>query len=286
MTTRRPRVSFLCVLAAWWSIALLSSTTTTTTNVFPHVFADSIEDEYVRQVIEEDQQHYGHGYHDDRDDDEPRGDDDVDEDQRRREAEERAAREEADRIAADRERSFQAEVDRMKDEEQKKLALRQKKIDGVVVRSVLKAAQRNDLYGVLGLRGWTLVLPPRTVAVASVRLNVPGLALIGPATEKQIRKQFRNRAKQVHPDKNRDGRAGEAFVAVEHAASVLSDPAQRKAYDAARKQNRDETLGRWKAVLGKGLATAVACARTAFGVAQTLLGPFFVPVVILLALII
>ena len=265
---------------------MLSSTTTTTsttTNLIPVAAADSIEDEYVRQVIEEDQQHYGNEYY--YDDEPPRGNDGND-DERHREAEERAAREEADRIAADRERRFQAELDRMKDEEQKKLALKQKKIDGKVVRSVLKAVQKNDLYGVLGLRGWTLEIPPRTIVVASLKLNVPGLALVKPATEKQIRKQFRNRAKQVHPDKNRDGRAGEAFVAVEHAASVLSDPAQREAYDADRKRDRDERLERSRAVLGRALATTMACAKTAFGMAQTLLGPFFVPVVILLALII
>ncbi|OEU08798.1 heat shock protein DnaJ, partial [Fragilariopsis cylindrus CCMP1102] len=50
-------------------------------------------------------------------------------------------------------------------------------------------------------------------------------------SERDIRKQFRTRAMQIHPDKNNDGRAQEAFIAVENAASILSDKQQRNIYD-------------------------------------------------------
>lgn len=35
----------------------------------------------------------------------------------------------------------------------------------------------------------------------------------------------------VHPDKNRDGRANEAFIAVENSASILTDKQSSKEYD-------------------------------------------------------
>ena len=202
--------------------------------------------------------------------------------------EERAAKEAADKVAADRERAFQLELEKMRDEEQKKRALQQKKLDGKVVSAVLRASAKDDLYGVLGLRSWSLTLPEKTISVPGtpIRFTIPQVTILRPSTDQQIRKQFRQRAKTVHPDKNRDGRAGEAFVAVEHAASVLSDPGKRKAYDAKQAEDRSARLDHIKGVVGGALAAAKAVALRALRMAHTLLGPFFVPVVILLALII
>jgi hypothetical protein len=254
--------------------------------------ANSMEDDYVRQVIEEDQQHYGDHYNDHTQEDDAYHEHDeqqeyVDEEERRRDTEEQAVRDASDRIAADRERKFQAELDRIDDEEQKKMALKQKRIDGRKVRSVLKAAERNDLYKVLGLRNLTLRIPPFHINIAgAVKFTIPGLTILRGATKDEIKKQFRQRAIQIHPDKNRDGRAQEAFVAVQNAASILTDEDQRMRYDAEWKAYKSDKLESHKKLVATSLAAAWAIARKIVMMAQTLLGPFFVPVLIIGALII
>ncbi|VEU45335.1 unnamed protein product [Pseudo-nitzschia multistriata] len=284
------------ILVAWSTTIALCGT---------HARADSLEDEYVRQVIEEDQQHYN-DYHTGGDDDDEHAarqqqqqqqrqhqhdEEDAFRSQRQRMQEEREAaeREAADRMAAERERQFEAEVQRM-NEEQRKLARKQKKIDGRVVKSVLRASGNKNLYAVLGIRHRFpgLKIPAREVDLfGALRFTIPGISLFsGELSEKQIRKQFRKRAMEVHPDKNRDGRAQEAFVAVEEAAAVLSDPRQREAYDAERARQQKEQLERYKGAVKTAMAYAWALTRRTVQVIQTLLGPFFVPVAIILALII
>mmetsp|Transcript_5078 Transcript_5078/g.10651 ORF Transcript_5078/g.10651 Transcript_5078/m.10651 type:complete len:285 (-) Transcript_5078:1890-2744(-) len=282
---KKSRFCWILVLAAWATTVALLATQT---------HADSLEDEYVREVVEEDRQHYndyygeedGDAHNNNNDDDEEARDDYVDEEQRRRDEEERAAREAADRIAAERERKFEAELEKITDEEQKKAAMKQKQQDGKRVRSVLKAAQRNDLYQVLGIRNWNLKIPPREVAIGGmIKFTIPGVTL-KETTDKQIRKQFRTRARQIHPDKNKDGRAEEAFIAVENAASILSDKGKRKEYDDYMKAYRSERLETHRRLVATSVASAVAVTRRVVKVIQTILGPFFVPVLIIAALII
>ena len=57
------------------------------------------------------------------------------------------------------------------------------------------------------------------------------------ADEKAIRQAFRKLARQYHPDVNPgDKAAEEKFKAINEANQVLSDPEQRKKYDALRTQ--------------------------------------------------
>ena len=130
------------------------------------------------------------------------------------------------------------------DEAARKKALQQKKKDHRMVQAVLKAAKKEDWYGVLGLSSWGIRIPSRDIKLPfkGISLKVPGLTLKGAPTDKDIKKQFRIRARQLHPDKNRDGRAQEAFILVEHAASLLQDPEQRAAYDATLKAKRDQRV--------------------------------------------
>ncbi len=51
------------------------------------------------------------------------------------------------------------------------------------------------------------------------------------ATESEIKKAFRRKARECHPDVCKDGDAEERFKAVNEAYDVLSDPAKREMYD-------------------------------------------------------
>jgi hypothetical protein len=259
---------------------------------------DSEADEYVRQVIEEDQDHYYDEYHADEsvyqdsyntnngeDGGNKEEEEIIDEEQRRRNEEERVSREAANRLAEKREREFQTELDRM-DKEEKKKALKQKKIDGRRVQSVLKAAKHDNLYGILGIRNWKIFLPPREINIASlIKFTIPGI-IIKETSERDIRKQFRKRAMQIHPDKNKDGRALEAFIVVENAAAILSDKQQRNIYDEENKLYRSNRLQANQRLMTTTILSAWNAIRRVVKILKTFLGPFFVPVSIVLAMII
>ncbi|UJR37261.1 hypothetical protein I4U23_029970 [Adineta vaga] len=51
------------------------------------------------------------------------------------------------------------------------------------------------------------------------------------ATDKEIKRRFRQLALQYHPDKNKDPKAEETFRAMAEAYDVLSDPTKRRQYD-------------------------------------------------------
>lgn len=51
------------------------------------------------------------------------------------------------------------------------------------------------------------------------------------ATAQEIKKAFRTKAKQFHPDLNPDPGAREQFIEVEEGYTILSDPQKRKRYD-------------------------------------------------------
>ena len=57
------------------------------------------------------------------------------------------------------------------------------------------------------------------------------------ATLADIKKAFRQKAAQHHPDRNAAASAPERFRAVQEAYEVLSDEAKRQAYDDNRRRN-------------------------------------------------
>ncbi|KAL3937174.1 MAG: hypothetical protein SGBAC_007658 [Bacillariaceae sp.] len=249
--------------------------------------------DYVKEVLEEDQQHYGdEAYKTDREQES------AEEMIRKQQEQAKAQQEEqerlrAEKLAQERERAFQKELAKL-DEEQRKKAMKQKKKDTKLVKTILQWSQKSsspdpktgamrvpDYYKILGLRNWDLHLPAKKVELGPVKFQFPGIT-VKKTSQKDIRKAFRSRTKSVHPDKNKDGFAHEAFLAVEHAASVLSDETSRKQYDAQllawqqvqRRQQQEVVLQVWWSI------------RKAFRAVSSVLGPFATPFFILAAIII
>jgi DnaJ-class molecular chaperone len=63
------------------------------------------------------------------------------------------------------------------------------------------------------------------------------LGVASSASLADIKKAFRQRASQYHPDRNPDAGAPARFRAVQEAYEVLSDDARRLAYDDNRRRN-------------------------------------------------
>ena len=70
-----------------------------------------------------------------------------------------------------------------------------------------------------------------------MRDHYAALGLKSDASLADIKKAFRQRASQYHPDRNTDADAPERFRAVQEAYDVLSDDARRQAYDDNRRRN-------------------------------------------------
>lgn len=250
------------------------------------VMSQYSDDDYVNEVLEEDYRNdadYENPYM--TDDDEARLNQQRDTAEENRKAEEmRRAKEAADRIQREREAQFEEELSRMSEEKQKAAKVLKRK-DAKIVKQVLKASKHGDHYGVLGLRNMKLAIPPRTISLGTkIQFTIPGFELFA-IHANHIKRAYRSRAVAVHPDKNRDGRANEAFYAVENAASVLSDEKTRQEYDEAvrrrRLQQRQMVSGKAGYVTGLVLRSM----RKGFAVFRSVLGPFAFPVLILGSLI-
>lgn len=64
------------------------------------------------------------------------------------------------------------------------------------------------------------------------------------STVEQIKKAYRKKALDVHPDKNRHNKeaAEKAFIELGKALEILADKSARAAYDAARKAKKEKAL--------------------------------------------
>lgn len=185
------------------------------------------------------------------------------------------------REAADRARQQQQQHQKEQQRERKR-----RRRDAREVRRILRAAARGDWYGVLGLWNWDVRVPGRIIGFQGREwLRLPEFCLFRPSTQ-DVRKAYRRRSVGVHPDRNRDAQAPEAFRALEEAAALLSDESQRAFYDA---QIRSERIRRRDAAMGATIRTVASAAglvsRTA-SVARNTLGPFAVPALVLGSLIV
>ena len=194
--------------------------------------------------------------------------------------EEEKASQEAERIRMKREAAFEAELKKMNDEQRKK-AQRQKARDAKVVKRLLKAHKAGMHYAVLGIRNLELQLGPFYFFNFSL-----GPWTIFRVKTKEIKRVYRNLARTVHPDKNRDGRAEEAFHALETSAEILTDEKKRSDYDkriiaTRRRRNKravESALGVSQLAWNRSLSS--------LRLAKRVLGPFSTPILVVTALII
>ena len=191
----------------------------------------------------------------------------------RAQAEEEAAAKLAEEHRLQREAEFEAEVARM-DAENRKKALKQKRHDAKIVNKILKAAAAKPEprhYAVLGLRNWDIHLWKWHIVQT---------------TTKDVKRAYRNLSRKVHPDKNRDGRAEEAFHALEASAAILSDAEKKRSYDrrvqTRRKKRNAKITGGAKDVLDIGQRNI----GRVVGTIKRLLGPFSTPILVVGALIV
>jgi hypothetical protein len=269
---------------------------------------DDVEDEYLRAVLEEErQQHmqqnpYDNAYSDEADYQayqeklERRA---QEEELRLATEKERLEKQELLRIQQEREAAFERELQMAATEQHKKKLQQQRRKDHALVRQVRRAAQRGDLYRVLGLRnwqfqmgGWCWNIPwffwPRKLRNekkndkknSKCLVKFPTWRVFGISSQ-DIRRAYRARALLVHPDKNRDARAQEAFVAVEEAAGVLTNEATRKDYDAMVTKDRKERLVQWQHRVQQLVHVVSGNVRRILKVMRTVLGPFTVPILVL-----
>lgn len=250
-------------------------------------------DEFMREVVEEAQEYMIEEEEDDDDNDVLKQTMDMEEELRRRqeqqqhEEQQRQAEQEHmenERVQMEREALFEAELQRMSEEKQKE-AIRRKKKDGAIVRRVLQAAERGDHYGTLGIRNMELQIPSISIKLGRWIRTFPAISLFR-VSGKAIRKAYRNMALVVHPDKNRDGRAVQAFVAVENAASILVDETTRVAYDSERLLLRKQRTQAVRRMVGSSASRVVTATKRSIWVFRKVLGPFAFPVAIIGILIV
>lgn len=187
---------------------------------------------------------------------------------------------EAEKIRLKREAAFEAELKKM-NEEQRKAAQKQKAKDARVVQRILKASKAGKHYSVLGIRNLELQLGPFYVLNFSF-----GPIVLFKVKTKEIKRVYRNLARTVHPDKNKDGRAEEAFHALESSAEILTDDKKRADYDkkiisARRRRNKYAVESVFDASQ-KAMSHIMATLR----VTKRVLGPFSTPILVVGALII
>ncbi len=79
---------------------------------------------------------------------------------------------------------------------------------------------------------------PTTTTTMNINIDLYAvLGLNSTASQDEIKKAFRQKASEFHPDRNTSEFAPAKFRAVREAYDVLSDPIAREAYDDNRRRN-------------------------------------------------
>jgi len=183
--------------------------------------------------------------------------------EREREVEEERKR----KVREARDRKFEDDLKRM-DKQQRDKARRKRKDDAKVINKILNAGE--DLYSIMGIKGtwWNPLSNPTSISQSGVK------------------KRYRNLARKIHPDKNRDSGAEEAFDIVQDAYEVLSDKMKKREYDRKRERMRVNKREERKEMVNEGAGKVWGTARVVCKVVSTVLGPASTSFFLLGALII
>jgi DnaJ-class molecular chaperone len=111
-------------------------------------------------------------------------------------------------------------------------------------------------------------------------VRIPGVTFLQ-ISSKAVKKAYRNKSRLVHPDRNRDGRAEEAFIALEECASILSDDRQRAQYENQLKQVRNQRREKVFNGLHAGVRGSLSHGKKVFKIVRGVLGPFAFPITVL-----
>jgi hypothetical protein len=189
--------------------------------------------------------------------------------------------EEAERIRLQREKAYEIQLQQMNTEQRNK-AKKQKAIDAKIVSRIIKYYKLQKYYSVLGITNMEIQLGPyyifNTITIGPYRLlHIP---------TKEIKRIYRNVAKIVHPDKNCDGRAVEAFHALEESAAIVTNDKLRTEYDqriVALRRYKYEQI--WRSIVHV-CAIGWKKSTVSYQLVKHILGPFMTPILIITALII
>jgi DnaJ domain len=200
-----------------------------------------------------------------------------------------------EQVQREREEAFAKELAWLKEDNAAiKALMQQKKRDAKIVHRVLKAFHSGNFYAVLGIRRTMFFLGIKPIRSPKISIplipnyftvKIPEFEFFSGVSEQSIKKAYRDIAKRVHPDKNRDPRTVEAFHKVEEAASILLDASRRTEYDLQWQEQRRVRRMRFQNRIVHGFETSTRIAGTIVGTGRKVLGPFTVPVIILVALI-
>ena len=109
----------------------------------------------------------------------------------------------------------------------KKVADKRRKSDTKLITRILKNGSAGKHYAVLGLKNWEITIGPVT---------------FGKITPEKVKQAYRKRARQCHPDKNRDPRAEQAFHQLDDSLSVLIHDETRQKYDESIRLERQDRI--------------------------------------------
>ena len=195
-------------------------------------------------------------------------------------AQDEEAKKLAEKVRQEREAEFEASLKKMNDEQRKK-AHKQKARDARIVQHILKASKAGKHYAVLGIHNLEVQFGPFYIFNFSL-----GPFVLFRVKSNEIKRVFRNLARIVHPDKNKDGRAEEAFRALETSAAILTDEKKRAEYDkkiiSARRRRNKHAVDSIVCAGQKAWSHTISTLR----VTKRVLGPFSTPILVMGALIV
>jgi hypothetical protein len=299
---------FLILLIIGWStwpFPLPGITANTLKFAQAVILTDKDYNEFVQEVVEEDAWH-----HDQTEGETPNSEEEfkrrkIEEELLRQQKQEQQQQQQQEARAEQlrhqaAEEAFVREMESLSAEQQKALRKKRRQ-DSRIVQRILQAWERQDYYTVLGLRwffpeGITLIRGRGFVEDASSsrqektkfslkeaiwHLKWPPLVIMR-TSQRKIQQANRKRAMQVHPDKNRDPRSDQAFVAIQDAFAVLSDPVRRRNYEAQRRLDRIAIRQAWKKRYHQFIDATLRPTWTVF---RRFVSPFAVPFFIIAALV-